>query len=306
MIFLMGCCLAWQVAEAQQPPQLRGQVKYLNGEVAANIMVQLLEPELESGTKANGVFKFQFQSGSKWVVGKQVTLFMEGYEVIRPWDGKLTIQLDSDEKIEHIIIARPKLAQMIRNTAELERVLLPLIEAPIRDRTQPSGFSEYAVLSDEAERLNISPEELLTLLNEWKTHVEERGTWYEKGLAALLEKEYGDAILLLERDLAADEQDIERADSLEALRPRKYLNLGIAYAGEYKHEKAEAAYKKALGYDPTFYGVYIPLADTYEFTGRLADAMIIYRAEARRYEARADIAVLNGIGGRSRSVHTSL
>ena len=89
----------------------------------------------------------------------------------------------------------------------------------------------------------------------------------------------------LERDLAADEQDIERADSLEALRPRKYLNLGIAHRGKYEHEEAIEAYKKALEYDPELFEAYLFLADTYEFTGRLADAMTIYRAEARRYEA---------------------
>ena len=126
MIFLMGCCLAWQVAEAQQPPLIKGQVKHLNGEVAANLSIKLPEPGqngIEGGTDEFGLFSIQLPAG--WDVGQEVTLLVSGYEVIRPWDGKLIIKQTAGPNAdpEQVLIARPKLANVVRNTVELARII---------------------------------------------------------------------------------------------------------------------------------------------------------------------------------------
>ncbi len=278
LILFVACCLFGHAAEAQQPPVLRGQVKHLNGEVAAGISLRLFEPDIGSTTERDGTFRIQLTAG--WGVGQQVTLLVTGFEVIRPWDGKLILRQDAAKELEPILIAPTDLANVVRNTAELERILLA---ASIRD-DQPS---EVDIFREEARRLNTTLDEFLALFNAWKDHAE-RGTRYEKALAALYDKKYDEAITLLDEDIAADEKEMAHVDSLRALLPGKYVNKGLAYAGKYEHAEAEAAYKKALEYDATFSTAQVLLADTYRFTGRLTEAMAIYQAEEQRYAARTD------------------
>jgi tetratricopeptide (TPR) repeat protein len=267
-----------------QTPLLRGRVKHLNGTLVKFTTVRLIEPKVDATTDEFGVFERRLPLG--WAVGKLVTLAMrlEGYDILRPWDGEIIVRPASDEQLEEIVIAKLNLVNLVKNTAELERVLQPIFEGRIGE-TRVGGqeaVSEFEVLRQNAQSLNLSMQELVALLNEWKTRAEARGTLYEKALAALYEKKYGDAIKLLTTDIAADEREITRSDSLRALLPRKYLNLGIAHAGKYEHAEAEQAYKKSLALKSDLSAARILLGDTYEFTGRLAEALEMYRMEARR------------------------
>jgi len=283
------CLLAWSNTAIAQPPLLKGEVKHLNGALVTNTPIRLLEPDINSTTDPDGVFKIQLST--KWKVGDQVTLRVQlkGHEVLRPWEGKITIQAEADKKLEPVIVAKDTLVRLVNNPAELERrILQPAFEAQARSRTQPEASPELDVLAQEARRLNVSLPELIALLNEWKKRAETRGTVYEKALAALYEKNYGDAIKLLTEDISADERDLARSDSLRNLLPRKYLNLGLAHAGKYEHAEAEQAYKKALALNPDFLGARMLLGYTYKFTGRLVEAMNLYRIDARRLRAEQD------------------
>jgi tetratricopeptide (TPR) repeat protein len=275
-----------------QPPLLKGQVKRLDGALVKNTPIRLLEPDVNGSTDQDGVFKIRLPAN--WKAGKQITLLVQlaGYAVLRPWEGKITIQEASEEKLENIIIAKDSLVQLVNNPAELERrILQPTFEAQARARTEPQTSSEFDVLRQEARHLNISLTELVALLNEWKKQAQERGTLYEKALAALYEKQYGEAIKLLSDDIAADERDITHADRLKVLLPRKYLNLGIAHAGKYEHAEAEQAHKKALALKPDLSEARIHLADTYRFTGRFPEALALLRIEAQRHSAVKDSAL---------------
>jgi tetratricopeptide (TPR) repeat protein len=110
------------------------------------------------------------------------------------------------------------------------------------------------------------------LLEEWRNHAQECGDRHETELAFIYDKQYAAARPLLEEDIAADEQDISRADNLLLL-PRKYLNLEIAHADEYKHEEAEQAYRRALKCDPGLSDANRLLGNTPYFTGHLGAAL---------------------------------
>ncbi|MBN1349369.1 tetratricopeptide repeat protein, partial [candidate division KSB1 bacterium] len=272
---------------AAQPPLLKGEVKYLNGNVVANASLKLLEPGVNGTTDPDGVFKIRLPAG--WHVGDPVTLKIQlkGYEILRPWNAKITIQAAAAKKLEPIIVAKQEHVRFLKSQ-ELERFLQARTEAEVRSRTEPETSPELIVLSEEARRLKMKPEELIALLNEWKTQVEARGTFYEKALAALYEKKYAEAIELLTNDIAQDEKEITRSDSLKALLPRKYLNRGLAYVGNYEHANAEKDFKKALALDPDFSFARILLADTYDFTGRLSEALSLLRLEAKRHVEMTD------------------
>jgi tetratricopeptide (TPR) repeat protein len=274
---IAGCLLLLSTAEAQSPPVLRGQVRHLNGDPVVYSPVRLLEADVEGSTRDDGTFKIQFPAG--WDVGRQVTLFvaLEGYEVIRPWEGKYTVREGGAAGLEPVVVALRRLANLITNTTELERILLNEAETDLRSRQEPSGSAAITALRDEAQRLDTTPGELVALLEEWRNHAQERGDRYARALAFIYEKQYAAARPLLEEDIAADEQDISRADNLRLLLPRKYLNLGIAYAGEYKHDEAEQAYRKALECDPGLSDANRLSGNTLYFTGHLDAALSHYR-----------------------------
>lgn len=149
LILLAGWCLFGQVVKAQQPPVLQGQVRYfLSGEVAISVPIRLLEPGVEGATSRDGTFRIQLPSG--WDTGYQVTLFIEGYEVIIPWFRKVTIQKEAEKKLEFILIAKLVEADVLRNQAELARILRPAIESRGKQK-----LVEAYVLRNQAEFARI-------------------------------------------------------------------------------------------------------------------------------------------------------
>ena len=273
---LIGACLVGGSAIAQAPPVLRGQVKHLNEQVVAHTAIRLLEPDVEGITDADGLFKIPLPAS--WTPGDVLTVSvgLSNYEVVRPWNGRLTVQAEAHRQIESILITQRELAQLVHNPPALELILQREVEAAVQRDSSADG-SALDVLEAEARRLNTTLPELVALLNEWKEHAARRGTVYEQALAALYEKKYGEAIRLLQQDIAANVADIARADSLKALLPRKYTNLGLAHAGRYEHAAAVQAYKQALAIDPNYSRAYHLLGVTYRFTGKLDSALVYYR-----------------------------
>lgn len=122
LIFLGWILILSGLAMAQSP-MLKGQVRYLDGSIAAYVSIRLVEPGVEGSTDKDGVFKIRLPAG--WMPGKQVTLLVGvvGYRVLRPWEGKITIQEASEEKIESVLIAEKKYVDLVTNPGEL----LPLL-----------------------------------------------------------------------------------------------------------------------------------------------------------------------------------
>src|SRR5439155_23393563 len=123
-------------------------------------------------------------------------------------------------------------------------------------------------LREHARRLGINVSDLVAALGEWRAFAAERGNDYEKALAALYSEKYTDAIELLSLDIAATEQQVAQEEGLRASLPGKYLNLGIAHAGNYEFLEAIAAYKKALDLDSRMIQARLLLSDAYDFLGR--------------------------------------
>ena len=67
------------------------------------------------------------------------------------------------------------------------------------------------------------------------------------------------------------------AQQVNQERPESHLNLGALYAAAGDHDKAEAAYGKAIQIDPGFVPAMINLADLYRLQGRDQDGLAVLR-----------------------------
>ncbi len=278
----------------ERPLVLRGKVERLDGSAVAHRRIRLLEPNVTGITDEDGLFSIRLPKDTsrtqKWMPGKSVTLLIaiDGHSILKPWDGKLVIQARSDEIIEKIIVAPKQLVDLIQDTPRLEKMLQHAFQAEIETRDQPQGLAEMEAFRQEAQRRGISLEELLILLDEWKSHAEQRGNLNEKALAALYGKRFREAIMLFDEDIARIEHRLSEDDSLRRELPRRYLNKGLAHYRLYEHAEAQKAFRKAIDLDPTFMEAKTSLASTLSFTGHVAEAMAILQSSRRQLVANKD------------------
>jgi len=264
---------------------VKGRVKDAENKLVKNIEIRLLEAKRSGSTDEAGFFEMTLPPG--WHPGMQTTVYvdLEGYRVLRPWNGTLVLRIPAPDYLEEIIVAKDTVVGIAQDPQEIEKILQLVLQAEIQGKGQPEGLSELAALRHEARQRNISLKELVTLLEEWKAHAEKEGNLSEQSLAALYEKRYNDAVKLLAEDIASDQKKI---GGLQAGLPRKYLNKGIAHAGLYEHKEAEMAFRKVIELDSTLLQADLWLAYTLRFTGRLIEGLVTLQKSREKLEAAAD------------------
>ena len=100
--------------------------------------------------------------------------------------------------------------------------------------------------------------------------------WLNYGIALVLNKQYGEAVAVLENTLVVirgNENTSENPTEIADLKVQSHYNLGLAYYHSSQIEKAIAAYQKAIQLEPTFAEAYGGLGVIYWRTGNL-DAAI--------------------------------
>ena len=100
--------------------------------------------------------------------------------------------------------------------------------------------------------------------------------WLNYGIALLLNKQYRDAVAVLENTLVVIRDNAKTArDTTEItdLKAQTHYNLGLAYYHNNRMEKGIAAYQKAIQLEPNFADAYGGLAVIYWRTGNLDDAI---------------------------------
>lgn len=273
---------------------LRGKVERLDGSAAAHKRIRLLEPNVTGITDEDGLFSIRLPKDTsrtqKWVPGKSVTLLIaiDGHSILRPWDGKIVIQARSDEIIEKVVVAPKQLVDLIHDTPRLEKMLQYAFRSEIETRGQPQGLAEMEVFRQEAQKRGISLKELLTLLDEWKSHAEQRGNLNEKALAALYGKRFSEAIMLFNEDIALIERRLSEDENLRRELPKRYLNKGLAHYKLYEHAEAQKAFRKAIDLDSTFIEAKTSLASALLFTGHITEAMAILQNSRQQLLANKD------------------
>ena len=100
--------------------------------------------------------------------------------------------------------------------------------------------------------------------------------WLNYGIALLLNKQYRDAIAVLENTLIVirnNKNTTRNPTEIADLKVQTHYNLGVAYHHDGQTEKAIAAYQKAIQFEPKFADAYGGLGVIYWRTGNL-DAAI--------------------------------
>ena len=100
--------------------------------------------------------------------------------------------------------------------------------------------------------------------------------WLNYGIALVLNKQYGEAIVVLENTLVVirdNENTSQNPTEIADLKVQSHYNLGLAYYHGGQTEKAIAAYQKAIQLEPNFAEAYGGLGVIYWRTGNL-DAAI--------------------------------
>ena len=100
--------------------------------------------------------------------------------------------------------------------------------------------------------------------------------WLNYGIALLLNKQYSEAVAVLENTLIVirDNENTDRNPrELADLKVQNYYNSGLAYYHSNHIEKAIAAYQKAIELEPNFAEAYGGLGVIYWRTGNLNDAI---------------------------------
>ena len=100
--------------------------------------------------------------------------------------------------------------------------------------------------------------------------------WLNYGIAMLLNKQYNEAIAVLENTLVViqdNENTTQNPTELADLKVQSHYNLGLAYYQSGQIEKAIAAYQKAIKLEPNFADAYGGLGVIYWRSGNLDDAI---------------------------------
>ena len=86
------------------PLSIQGRVQHLDGRPVAYASVALNGHDLSGATNVDGAFEIRFPRPGpdehRWVPGESVTIRvqLDGYDVLRPWDGELEIPVDGRQK----------------------------------------------------------------------------------------------------------------------------------------------------------------------------------------------------------------
>ena len=100
--------------------------------------------------------------------------------------------------------------------------------------------------------------------------------WLNYGIALLLNKQYNEAIAVLENTLVVIRDNANTSTSLTEtadLKAQSHYNLGLAYYHSGQTENAIAAYQKAIQLEPNFADAYGGLGVIYWRTGNLDKAI---------------------------------
>ena len=100
--------------------------------------------------------------------------------------------------------------------------------------------------------------------------------WLNYGIAMLLNKQYSEAVAVLENTLIVirdNENTARNPTELADLKVQNHYNLGLAYYQSGQIEKAIAAYQKAIQLEPNFADAYGGLGIIYWRSGNLDDAI---------------------------------
>jgi len=224
-------------------------------------------PGLDSRpTDEQGYFNFVVTDAKReaYFLKGGVDLFIEvnkqGLVILHPPDQKIRLPHDSNiQPLFEIVMCNKGSPLLVRNEQMLEYILRERIQAAIE--TKEEEFTRRDVLAEQAERLGLSKEKLLTAVEEYKERLRTSPDLNKRGLAALddanlsadYKKRYqklAEAETNFRESIRRDEQDIHEGKDAETRIPETYYNLGLTYFEKVRYDSAVVCFSKADSLKP--------------------------------------------------------
>jgi tetratricopeptide (TPR) repeat protein len=277
------------------PPIFRGIVENPKGERLSRIAIRVTN--VGQGTSStNGEFAISIPFRLKR--GDPVEISVgDGWVVTNPWGGRAFIPATAEEVVR-VQVVRKGDPSLISDPDLVASMVAGLTSSM---NSNSGNSTPDQLLSDKAQALGFSTEELRTGIDQWSRSA--RGPFH-KGLAALYARHYEEANRYLEQSLgesttrrigiyialfdaeyqlgwyAQAERTLVAARLIEPSNPQVLLFLGKALEQQGKYRDAEDAYSLALAIDERAFG------QDYEQVASLLNNMgLVYKDQGKYAEA---------------------
>jgi tetratricopeptide (TPR) repeat protein len=188
--------------------------------------------------------------------------------VTLPWEGRTFVPVNPDEVI-HVRVARKGDPILLTDPELVKQIVSSL--ASLGEAGRASDIQPDESLADKAAALGFSVGQVKLAIEEWNKKVQEP---YEKGLAALYARRYGDAGRYIRQAInSSDEEQIE-----------KFLSLAYAQYQLGLYSDAEVSLVKAREIEPDNPIVLDELGHTLETEARYAEGEQAYQLALAIYE----------------------
>jgi tetratricopeptide (TPR) repeat protein len=285
-----------------QTHQISGVVETIGGKRLPHVQIRITNI---GGTTTTDSGEFIFDVAPRFFPGQSIEFSIGGDWVIEsPWEGRTFVPLSGTDPI-HVRVARRGDPGLLSTPEVVENIVvgvtsrlglsLPKGENTFQIVAQPDDY-----LATIAKELGLTVEEIKSAINVWVSEV--KGP-YQKGLAALYSKHFGEASQFFKQSIAASETDLfaeylalanaelsqgRYADAETAARKALTIHrdypaaldiLGWALTNENRFSEGESALKLALNIDEKNYGMGSPalaphlenLGAFYAMSGRFAE-----------------------------------
>jgi len=239
----------------------------------------------------------------------------EEWVLISPWDGRVIVPPFDDKSYVSIWLGKKGDKQLLSSGKALSTITATILKE-LSPKSAGEGITEEQrrkVLDEQGKAYGLNPDDVDKAIRDWSEHTNDP---YEKGLAALYEKNYPEATKQLSESLEMREREMETAkgkvadaafflgnslfeqgkypESVNAYkkayaqRPDETTimnNLGVALVKSGSYSEAEPLYKRALEISEKALGKDHPdvattlnnLAGLYDSQGRYSEAEPLYK-----------------------------
>ncbi len=217
-------------------------------------------------TDQHGYFTFQVseEKCNAYKITGGVDLFVEvkkeNMVILEPPDQKLRLAFNPDIQPHfQIILVNKGSLLLVKNEKMLDHILRQKIDAAVSAKEEE--FDRRDILAEEAVRLGISKEMLLTAVESYKDMLRSSPDLNKRGLAALddmyaasdykIKKAKGEEAKKYFRGaITKDEKMVREAQQAESRLPEEYYNLGLTFFEEARYDSSLYYFSKADSLSP--------------------------------------------------------
>ncbi len=209
---------------------------------------------VKSQTTASGRFTFEITAAMQKRLGVEIgddlPIFVEkeGLVLIQPANGRVRIPRNPMSQEIEIIMAKKGSPLLIKSDALLENIIRQRVNTAILEE-KSGGESLRDVLAEEALRLGLDKEQLLTAMRDYRDSLRTSADLVKRGMAALddanespsafsKQQKLEEAKQSFREAIQKNEQEVRTSFEARVRLPETYYNLGLSFFNEARYDSA--------------------------------------------------------------------